>query len=1028
MKGYIAEHTLLDIAPVAVTIINGSGKIVYANQLAENILGLPKEDITQLTYNDPNWVITDFNGQPFDEEQLPFTQALRSRAKVFDIKHAIKKPTGELVYLSINASPIILEDGTTGVIATFNDISSEVQTQKQLESAEMLYSNLFDNMIDEVHLWKVIRDESDSIIDWRLIDINPAGLQKWNTSKEDVLGKTVNEIFGKDTHKQFLSLVEEIISTGKAKQWESYFAPTGELLSMNSTPFGDYFLSTGRDISHAREIEIELLATQAILSSSLNSPKDIVIVSIDSNFNYLYFNDAHKQSMMTAYDIEVEIGMNLLECISDKNDIAKTKRNFTRAMEGESHSTEEVFGDKVKTYFETIYNPTYDKENNIIGASAFARDISDRKVAEEELLKNQELLKRSERLLQSSESLSKAGGWEYIVETGEMYWTPELYKIHEFPLDSSINHIEESINCYLPEDRAIIQKAFEQCVAEGKSYDLVFPFVTYNGNKKWIRTQTQPITRDGKVTRVLGSLVDITEQKLVEIELNKAKVRAEESENRLIEAQMLSHVGNWDYTHATGEVTWSKELYNIFERPHHLPAPNYTEQKHYYTPESFATMDKAVQAVMEKGEPYEIELDIITANGDIKHIISKGRAKRNDSGKIIGSYGTAQDITERKKLEADLLAAKLKAEENDQLKTAFLQNISHEIRTPLNAICGFSQMLERNDLPESKKRNYISIIQNSSDQLLSIISDVLAVSSLETKQEQVNRKPISVNQILVELLAIFEPKAKANNIALYLTIGLSDDQSLINSDDTKLRQIITNLLANSVKFTRKGQIEFGYSLKDSDLEFFVKDTGIGIPADKHETIFERFRQADDSIAVNYGGTGLGLSISKGYAELLGGKMRLESQPGKGSTFYFTIPYNPIHPLPIKEKTNAVNILVAEDDEVNFLVIEGLLHDVPVNLIHAKNGQEAIEYVRENPDIQLVLMDIKMPVLSGDEAAKQLKQIHPELPILAQSGYDLGQKESGYEGIFDDFITKPIKLDILLQKVSQFVTLSPEPQV
>jgi PAS domain S-box-containing protein len=389
---------------------------------------------------------------------------------------------------------------------------------------------------------------------------------------------------------------------------------------------------------------------------------------------------------------------------------------------------------------------------------------------------------------------------------------------------------------------------------------------------------------------------------------------------------------------------------------------------------------------------------------------------------------------------AELLKAKEKAEESDCLKTAFLQNMSHEIRTPMNAIIGFTRFLDKPALSAEKRSSFIKIIQNSTQQLLSIVTDILTISSIETKQEKINIKPICVNKIIGDLVLIFKSQALNQNISLYDKQQLNDKQAEIYTDETKLIQILTNLIVNALKFTHEGFVEFGYFLTELQdhksqnekyLQFYVKDTGIGIQTELHQKIFERFRQADLSISKKHGGTGLGLSISKGYIELMGGNIWVESELGKGSTFNFTIPYRPVekndNSYDTPKSTGIVStILIAEDIEDNFLFIKELLIDLDLDLklIHAKNGQETVDICKTNPNIKLVLMDIKMPVLDGYTAAKQIKELRSDIIIVAQSAYALEQEIEEFKGnAFDDYITKPIDPDELIQKVLKYIKSS-----
>jgi len=380
-----------------------------------------------------------------------------------------------------------------------------------------------------------------------------------------------------------------------------------------------------------------------------------------------------------------------------------------------------------------------------------------------------------------------------------------------------------------------------------------------------------------------------------------------------------------------------------------------------------------------------------------------------------------------------LFEAKEKAEESDQLKTAFLQNMSHEIRTPMNAIIGFTGFLDNPDLSVEKRKSFVSIIQNSTNQLLSIITVILSISSIETNQAKVCIEKVCINNIIIDLLAIFKIQAQNHNISLYAKQQLTDKQSEIFTDQTKVTQILTNLITNALKFTHEGFIEFGYNLVEPlhatalpELQFYVKDSGIGIKTEMQEKIFERFRQANENINKQYGGTGLGLAISKAFAELLGGRIWAQSKLEKGSTFYFTIPYKPVYEIEnantqTAETNNNVTILIAEDEEYNFLYLEELLNNAAIKLIHTKDGKETVDYCRQNTDIALILMDIKMPIMTGHEAAKQIKEFRPDLIIIAQSAYALEHEREKYSGTaFDDYVTKPINKDKLKQILTKYI--------
>lgn len=371
-----------------------------------------------------------------------------------------------------------------------------------------------------------------------------------------------------------------------------------------------------------------------------------------------------------------------------------------------------------------------------------------------------------------------------------------------------------------------------------------------------------------------------------------------------------------------------------------------------------------------------------------------------------------------------LRKAKLKAEESDQLKSAFLQNISHELRTPMNGIIGFSGLLKENDLSADQKNEYLKIIIQSSERLLELVNQMLDISLIETGGMQIHKQLTDLDVILKDVHDSWAPKVRSG-IDFSFTNELEDADNLIITDDYKLKQVLNNLVGNAIKFTEKGHIIFGCRLKGNEIEFFVEDTGIGIEKDYQNDIFKRFRKAESGIIRFYDGAGIGLAICKGNIDLLQGTISLESKSGTGSIFRFTIPFYPANASEIKieeklsetKSMNGLIVLVAEDEVLNFRYIEELLADTGVVLLHAANGLEAVDICRKRKDINLVLMDIKMPVMNGFEATRLIKEIRPELPVIAQTAYITGDEKYKSQAIgFSDFISKPFLKEDLLHSI------------
>ncbi|WP_162198209.1 ATP-binding protein [Geofilum rubicundum] len=442
---------------------------------------------------------------------------------------------------------------------------------------------------------------------------------------------------------------------------------------------------------------------------------------------------------------------------------------------------------------------------------------------------------------------------------------------------------------------------------------------------------------------------------------------------------------------------------------------------------------KELWATILSGNDWEGEILNKKKNGELYWVKTVISPIVSNEGVITHFVSIEQDISERKKMLEELVTAKEKAVESDRLKTRFLNNMSHEIRTPMNGIIGFSDMLDEPGLSEERRKYYSKIIQNSSHQLLRIIDDILEISTLETKQEKTIESEFCLNDFLMEIFSIFNLKSKERNIPLYLKKGWHDDQSYIISDKTKLNKIVSNLMENALKFTNEGYIELGYYIENENLKLYVKDTGIGISPKNHRKIFDRFSQEDREIANKHGGLGLGLSISKENAQLLGGDITLQSEKGQGSVFLITLPYKPAdkshtnktgETVEDSEMNKPFTILIAEDEEVNYLFLEALFEangDRNYQLIHAINGKEAVDICMENQKIDLVLMDIKMPVMNGHEAADKIKSKCPKLPIIAQTAYSTEtDRQLALKHGCDDFISKPIHKEKLFNTIDKYL--------
>ena len=401
-----------------------------------------------------------------------------------------------------------------------------------------------------------------------------------------------------------------------------------------------------------------------------------------------------------------------------------------------------------------------------------------------------------------------------------------------------------------------------------------------------------------------------------------------------------------------------------------------------------------------------------------------------------------ENFTERKYAEQELVIAKNHAEESDRLKSAFLANMSHEIRTPMNGILGFAEVLRNPDLSGEQQQKYLGIIEKSGARMLNIINDIIDISKIEAGLMKVSLSESNINEQIEYIYTFFKPEVEAKGLQLFYNNALAAKDAIILTDREKIFAILTNLVKNAIKYTHNGSIEFGYNLikanshteqsNISELLFFVKDTGIGIPKDRHQAVFERFIQADISDKRAYQGAGLGLSITKAYIELLGGKIWMESQEGIGSCFNFTIPFT--QEQKVKTNTDTITsskdeasqiknlkILIADDDEVSRMLISMVIKKFCKEIMTVETGLDALEVCRNNPDLDLIIMDVKMPEMDGYEATKKIREFNTDVIIIIQSAYALsGEKENANVAGCNDYISKPFTSASLAELINKYL--------
>jgi len=784
------------------------------------------------------------------------------------------------------------------------------------------------------------------------------------------------------------------------------------------------------NITERKQVEVAVKESEAkyhelyMLMRLMSDTMPDMLWAKDLNRKYIFANESFSKNLLNAASTSEPIGKTDLFFAERERNSNPDNPNWHTfdelCMDTDSTTLKEMremqfdeFG-YVKgkfLYLDVHKAPLFDKKGDLIGIVGTARDVTKQKHIEEELKRSETtyrgiLNELSElvyiqdekgRFLDVNAAVEKRYGYKkshFIGKTPEFLAAPDL---------NDTDSILESI-----------QKA-----SKGSVERFDFWGLTKNGEIFPKEVSVAPGVYFGKKV-IVATARDITDRK-----------KAEES-RRTSESNLQALINNrnesiWsidkdykliisnEYFKDSFYVTYNKKLevgYNLIET---LP----DDLKLFWKPK----VDRALL-----GEKVSFEFDeLILGERYYFNIFLNPIISEN---KVTGVSALAVDITPLKKTEDELIKAKEKAEESDRLKSSFLANMSHEIRTPMNGIMGFANLLRKPSLTGEQKLEYVNIIQASGNRMLAIINDLIDISKIESDQMSVNFSNIDINKQIEYIYDFFKPEANAKGIELKIKSSLSTKEAGLQTDVEKLYAILTNLVKNAIKYTSKGSVEIGYTKKDNKIEFYVKDTGIGIPLERLTAIFDRFVQADINDSQAMQGVGLGLSIAKAYTKMLNGEIWVESKENEGSTFFFHLP-NKNQNKKIKDMTSNLNgnqtlfkdgklkVLIAEDEETSDLLLTISLEEICREILHAKTGQDAIDICRSHPDIDLVMMDIKMPGMNGYEACKKIREFNSEVVIIAQTAFGLaGDKRKALDAGCNDYLPKPINTDLLLTLIKK----------
>ncbi len=858
-----------------------------------------------------------------------------------------------------------------------------------------------------------------------------------SVSRKKVTGTNLKDSFPSVTSSGFLSALKKVYQSGNPEDFPATLFSSGKIIEWKQNyiyKLSDRLLvSIYIDETEHRTKEFELFEHREKLE-----------IAMEAANSYSYEIDFDSMKISTVPELYLNLGYSKSESkeylkkagsLIHPEDYKKAVKLISKHSRKIKPSLKTEFRIKNKQDEWVWFSANgkiidWDKNSNPLRFAGLVKNVQEEK---EMLLKLQE----SEEKFKSLATLLPEVIYETDVHGNITFVNLKAYDIFGYaPKD-----LEKGLNVMqmlAPEEfeRATLnlEKVLEKENSTGEEYQAI----TKTGKRFPILVYTNPVKKNNHVVGLRGIIVNITEHKKTQQQLKNSEETFRQLSDNIADGFWLRTLDEKViYANPACYKIVGERLKEIFE--------NFDLYLNWVHPDDRKQVTKQRKKNLVKPDRiHYYEHRIINQDGEVRWLWIRTFPVYDANGKLYRRAGIASDITTQKKLLSELLFAKEKAEESDKLKSAFLANMSHEIRTPMNGILGFAELLKDENITEQDKMNYIKIIDSNSKQLLNLINDIIDVAKIEAGQLTLYKKETKINILLHEVYQQFkeeQKRLKKENITFNLKIPDSENPDIF-TDIFRLKQILLNLLSNAFKFTNRGNISMGYQIISENgnayFRFFVSDTGIGIPDNMIHFIFERFGQVQPQKFKNRHGTGLGLAISKGLIDLLDGKIWVDSaeqnlakKTAGHSTFYFTIPINTMHAskiqkneVKLKQKMkdfSNVSILVVEDDKDNLEFLRRLLQNFGATVLIAQNGEEAIQLVKTNAQIKLVLMDIRLPDIDGFETTQRIKEINPQLPVIAQTAYAMyNDREICLENGCDDYLAKPLNRDVLFKKINQYL--------
>lgn len=874
-------------------------------------------------------------------------------------------------------------------------------------------------LIENIHDMVCFKDQHGENI-----MINKAFAEFVGLKKEQILGKKDEDIFLEPiAEKRHKSDKKAEISKEKQREEEIIVNKTGEkrhLDTIKAPILGDNgkyegLVSVSRDITEliAREHQIKK-SEQRFFELSNFIPYAIFETNTDHEITFSNKKGLHLLKIHSLEGLPDKKWINYLSCDNKEDIIQKIKSVYELHIDVEFECELAIKTGKALPAYMYI-SPVIDKEK-VSGYRVLINDLTEKKMYENALKASEEKYRTFTD--NSSELMFMADEEGYITYANLSMADTLKYAQNDL--------IGKSIFEFLAPKRKkrINEKAFIKELKKQKKFSYETSWVDKEENEiPGHITILASNDSSGYFVGFKGIFRNVYEIKKSEEEISKLNLAVEQSPSSILitDTRGIIEYVNPKFTEVTG---YTKEEV-IGKRPNILKSGRH--DKEFY---------KNLWNTITNEKEWRGEMENKKKSGEIFWELASITGIKNNEGTITQYIGIKEDITERKKAEQEIIAAKEKAENADKLKTAFLSNMSHEIRTPMNAIIGFSDLLKMGSLDQDKQNEFIDYIKSNGQILLQLIDDIIDVAKIESDNIRIEKINFDVNEMLSELYQSFKNNSSivaSEDIDFRLNIPAKENM-IIHNDPIRFKQIFANLINNAFKFTKSGYIEFGYKINEDDsLLFYVEDTGIGMSEQYQKQIFERFSQVDESNTREFGGAGLGLTISKNLAHLMGGDIWVKSEKGKGSVFMFTISselekVTPSRPKEAIEKETGEKswkgkkIMIVEDNEANYLYLKEILLDYECQIIWAKDAEETILRYKDTPDINLILMDIRLPGgKNGYDLTRQIKADNPHIPVVAQTAYAMSdEKDNSIKAGCDDYLSKPIDINQLNKTLKKYL--------